>query len=152
MSQTIPPHEAILARAAERAAEARLPYAGAVAPEEAWALAQAGAAVIVDVRSEPEYKFVGHVPDTPLLPWRGRDEASTQDFLARLNAFATPETKLLFLCRSAVRSHHAAVAAAAAGYPHAYNILEGFEGQKDASEQRGHLDGWKKRGLPWVQD
>lgn len=152
MSQIIPSTETILARAADRGAEAGLPYAGAVAPEEAWALALAGAAVIVDVRSEPEYKFVGHVPDTPLLPWRGRDDASVQDFLARLGGLAAPDTRLLFLCRSAARSHYAASAAAAAGYPHAYNILEGFEGQKDAREQRGQLDGWKKRGLPWVQD
>ena len=42
-------------------------------------------------------------------------------------------------------------AALAAGYSRAYNVLEGFEGDKDASGQRGHVNGWRKARLPWVQ-
>jgi rhodanese-related sulfurtransferase len=29
--------------------------------------------------------------------------------------------------------------------------MEGFEGDKDAQEHRGNLNGWKAHGLPWVQ-
>jgi hypothetical protein len=30
-----------------------------------------------------------------------------------------------------------------------YNVLEGFEGDKDASGQRGRVGGWRHAGLPW---
>lgn len=143
---------AILKQAAERGQQIGLPYGGAVKPDEAWTLFQAQGGTIIDVRSEAEYRFVGHVPGTPNLPWRGQDAENVQDFVRRLQEVAPPGTPLLFLCRSAARSHHAAAAAANAGYPHSYNILEGFEGQKNAQEQRGQIDGWRKRGLPWVQD
>jgi rhodanese-related sulfurtransferase len=58
---------------------------------------------------------------------------------------------VLFLCRSGGRSHHAAVIAQALGYARAFNILEGFEGAKDAHGHRGTIGGWKVAGLPWVQ-
>ena len=58
---------------------------------------------------------------------------------------------VMFLCRSGVRSHHAAIAATDAGWAEAYNILEGFEGDKDASGHRNVAGGWRKAGLPWVQ-
>ena len=57
----------------------------------------------------------------------------------------------MFLCRSGVRSHSAAMAAAQAGWSEAYNILEGFEGDKDREQHRGAVGGWRKAGLPWVQ-
>jgi rhodanese-related sulfurtransferase len=34
----------------------------------------------------------------------------------------------------------------------AYNILEGFEGDPDASGHRGKTGGWRMRGLPWRQN
>jgi rhodanese-related sulfurtransferase len=55
------------------------------------------------------------------------------------------------LCRSGHRSDSAARAATAAGYTRAFNVLEGFEGNKDAEGHRGSLGGWRKAGLPWVQ-
>jgi rhodanese-related sulfurtransferase len=56
------------------------------------------------------------------------------------------------LCRSGKRSALAAQAAAAAGFGRAFNILEGFEGEIDASKHRGAKDGWRFHKLPWVQD
>ena len=38
-----------------------------------------------------------------------------------------------------------------AGYNEVYNVLEGFEGDRDASEQRNKLNGWRVNGLPWKQ-
>jgi rhodanese-related sulfurtransferase len=61
------------------------------------------------------------------------------------------ETPLVFLCRSGVRSHAAAAAAAADGYTHAFNLLEGFEGNKDPAGHRNSIGGWRAAGLPWVQ-
>jgi hypothetical protein len=31
-------------------------------------------------------------------------------------------------------------------------VREGFEGELDASQQRGKADGWRFHGLPWMQD
>ena len=52
-----------------------------------------------------------------------------------------PGKKLVLLCRSGVRSHHAAALAAQNGYGQAFNVLEGFEGDKNASGQR-RVNGW----------
>jgi len=57
----------------------------------------------------------------------------------------------MFLCRSGARSHQAAQAAMQAGYANAYNILEGFEGDKDANGHRNTVGGWRFAGLPWIQ-
>jgi rhodanese-related sulfurtransferase len=57
----------------------------------------------------------------------------------------------MFICRSGARSHGAAAAAAAAGYSQAFNVLEGFEGDKDAYGHRNTVGGWRVAGLPWIQ-
>ena len=134
---------AILERAGERARVLGLAYAGALTPAEAWALHIVGAAAIVDIRTEPEWQLVGHVPGIPLVVWpRGGDAAQLQAFLDEVGARFPQEAPLLFLCRSGVRSHYAAELAARAGHPAAYNVLEGFEG--DAPGR-----GWRAAGLPW---
>ena len=63
----------------------------------------------------------------------------------------TEDQPLLFLCRSGVRSAHAAMAATAAGFGQAFNVAEGFEGEVDGAGHRGTVDGWKVAGLPWRQ-
>jgi rhodanese-related sulfurtransferase len=137
--------EAILERAGARAKELGLHYAGAVTPQEANELSELGAAKIVDVRTEPEYRQVGHVPDTPLVEWpRSGGPEAYAAFLDGIRERFDPSEKLLFLCRSGVRSHYAAELAARAGYRSAYNVLEGFEGEQGA----GH-NGWRAAGLPW---
>jgi rhodanese-related sulfurtransferase len=136
---------AILANAAGRAQRMGLRYAGAVTPAEAKELADAGVATIVDVRTEPEYVQVGHIPGTPRIEWpRDGGPALTQAFVDALVEKYEPSQKLLFLCRSGVRSHYAADVAARAGYQNAYNILEGFEGENGAG-----MNGWRATGLPW---
>ena len=143
----------ILDRAAERGRIDRAPYAGLVTPAEAWRLHQAGAAAIVDVRTRPEWELVGRVPESALVEWRRYGESSPDpQFVETLATRFTRSDTLLFLCRSAVRSHYAATAAAAAGFAHAFNVLEGFEGDFDHRRQRGHLGGWRAAGLPWIQD
>jgi len=142
---------AILARAAGRGRDAGLAYGGAVTPAEAHRLQVSGAADVVDVRTLPEWEFVGHYPPAVHLPWRHYGESVPDDgFVDALLERFPVDRPLLFLCRSAVRSHHAAEAAAKAGFTHAFNILEGFEGPIDADGHRGHL-GWRAAGLPWRQ-
>jgi len=139
-------------RAAWRRAELNLSYAGAVTPPEAWALLRQRAARLVDVRTAPEFKFVGHVPGSVNVEWHGRDEAPRAAFLQALRAVEHGDLPLLLICRSGVRSHAAAQVADAAGLAPVFNVLEGFEGQIDPARQRGRIDGWRLHGLPWVQD
>ena len=140
--------EEIFDRARERGRELELPYAGAVTPLEAHRLQLAGAAQIVDVRTREEWHHVGRVPDSILIEWRRAGESRPDaGFLGKLGERFAREAPILFLCRSAVRSHHAAHAARAAGFERTYNILEGFEGPQDREEQRG----WRAAGLPWEQ-
>lgn len=142
----------ILVRARERAEESDLPYSGAVTPAEAWALCQGLSNVrIVDVRTRAEWQFVGIVPDAELIEWKSYPLMTLNpDFMKQLKSRVDPECVVLFLCRSAVRSHEAAALAAAQGYCEAFNILEGFEGARNERQQRGYSNGWKAAGLPWL--
>ena len=73
------------------------------------------------------------------------------EFLAELAAAVPKDQPVMFMCRSGARSHSAAEAANRAGWKEAYNVLEGFEGDKDAEQQRSTVGGWRKAGLPWIQ-
>jgi rhodanese-related sulfurtransferase len=130
-----------------------LPYSGAVTPQDAWALAQGlPHACIVDVRTHAEWQFVGIVPGATQIEWQHYPLMDRNpDFLTQLRNSVDPQAVLLFLCRSGVRSHAAAELAAAHGYSECFNILYGFEGDKDENQQRGRLNGWKAAGLPWSQ-
>ena len=134
-------------------------YAGDVDPDEAWKmLSDDPDAVIVDCRTAAEWNYVG-VPD---LDGTGKELVCIEwvdfpagernaNFVADVKAAGiSPDAKLLFLCRSGVRSKGAATALTEAGYSAAYNILEGFEGDKDDAGHRTK-EGWKVRGLPWKQ-
>ncbi|WP_028448754.1 rhodanese-like domain-containing protein [Chitinibacter tainanensis] len=143
----------ILQQAQARAAAQGLPYAGAVTPAEAWQLAQTlPGAVIVDVRTHAEWQWVGVVPNAELIEWKSYPGmAANPNFLTQLKTKVDPEQVVMFLCRSGARSHDAALLAAQHGYTAAMNILEGFEGDKDAAAHRGTVNGWKVAGLPWQQ-
>ena len=146
--------EAILARAKERGKAMRLPYAGALLPAEAHALLQQlPASKLVDVRTQAEWEYVGHIPDTVLIEWNTYPNGQRNpDFLNELQAqVAKSDAPVMFLCRSGARSHHAAQAATQGGYANSYNILEGFEGDKDANGHRNTVGGWRFAGLPWIQ-
>jgi rhodanese-related sulfurtransferase len=140
--------------AARRQAQADgLPYAGGVPPQLAWELFRSAQAVLVDVRTAEERKFVGHVPGSVHVAWAtGTSLTRNPRFVRELEARLGKQLLLLLLCRSGKRSALAAEAAAKAGFEQVYNVLEGFEGELNAEGQRGHADGWRFRGLPWVQD
>jgi rhodanese-related sulfurtransferase len=143
----------ILSRARERAAEQNLPFSGGVTPVEAWELFNLGAAVLVDVRSAEERKFVGHVPETLHVAWAtGTALTRNPRFTRELEAKAGKEQVVLLLCRSGKRSALAAEVAAKAGFKHVFNVFEGFEGDLNEQQQRGEHNGWKHWNLPWVQD
>lgn len=145
--------EEILALAAQRGRQSSLPYAGEVTPREAYRLFSAHGAKIIDVRSIFENAYIGRIPGSTLIVWKHWPGARlNENFLAELREHCEIDDIVLFLCRSGVRSHATATAAAAAGFDLAHNIVEGFEGDLDQQSQRGNLGGWRKSGLPWVQD
>lgn len=143
--------------ARQQAGEAGLSYAGGVTPAQAWRLVASQQALLVDVRSSEERKFVGHVPGTLHVAWATgtsltRNPRFARELEAAVNKAAKPGTPVLLLCRSGKRSVLAAETATKAGLANVFNVLEGFEGEIDAQQQRGHADGWRFHGLPWVQD
>lgn len=143
----------ILTLAAERGRALERPYQGELTPTEAHALLQlAPGARLVDVRSRAEWDWVGRVPGAVEIEWNQYPGGvRNPNFVAELKRQVDPEALVLFLCRSGVRSIGAANAAAEVGYNNSYNILEGFEGDKDANGHRGNIGGWRKAGLPWIQ-
>ncbi len=137
-------------------------YAGDVSPTEAWDMLAAGTgAIVIDVRTDAEWSYVG-VTDLSTLG-EGRKQINiswlnfpgnvkNENFVAEVHAVSPgTETTILFLCRSGQRSAGAAKAMTEAGYKNCYNIAEGFEGDKDDAGHRGSKNGWKVRGLAWKQ-
>ncbi len=149
----LPTIEDMLTRARQRARDLGLPYAGALEPAEAFALLQhEPSARLIDVRSRAEWEYVGRVPGALEIEWkRWPGMVPNPDFLATLQTAVDPQAPALFMCRSGARSSDAASAATAAGYSHCYNVLYGFEGDKDADQHRNTVNGWRAAGLPWIQ-
>lgn len=135
-------------------------YAGDITPEQAWdLLREHPGAVLVDCRTDAEWRFVG-VPDTSdlgrtpvLIEWVSVSGARNDNFVDQLveaGITGGEAREVVFLCRSGQRSIGAAEAATAAGIGPSYNVLDGFEGGIDANGHRGAV-GWRAVGLPWRQ-
>ncbi len=149
----MPEIEEILRLARARARDKGLPYDGALLPGEAQTiLLQQPGARLVDVRSRAELDFVGRIPNAVEIEWKTYPGMLPNPlFLAQLAQKVPQDAIVMFLCRSGARSHETAAAATQAGYQDAYNILEGFEGDRDAAGHRNTVGGWRAQGLPWVQ-
>jgi rhodanese-related sulfurtransferase len=134
---------------------------------DAWKFLQENPqSILIDVRTSEENEFVGFADlskinaKTIFLPWRQYprmeiDENFT-DKLSELVAEIFPsnkaQTNLLFLCRSGSRSFEAAMFVSDLDYTNCYNVIDGFEGSCDQDGQRGKINGWKSKGLPWKQN
>jgi rhodanese-related sulfurtransferase len=142
----------LLNLAQTRARELGLPYAGALTPKEAYEIWRAApGAKLVDVRTRAEWDWVGRIPGAEEIEWMSYPtNQPNSHFLAQLKQQVDPEVLVMFICRSGARSHNAASLASQAGYTEAYNVLEGFEGDKDANGHRGKTGGWRFAGLPWL--
>jgi len=130
-----------------------LKYEGALTPMEAWDVLQlAPGARLVDIRSRAELDWVGRIPNSVEIVWQTYpDKLLNPHFMVELKHAVDHESLLLFICRSGGRSSSAAAAATSAGFLDCYNVLEGFEGDKDANGRRNSVGGWRKAGLPWSQ-
>ena len=127
-------------------------YAGDVAVQLACTWWQAGAAALVDVRSDAEREWVGFIPGAKAVAWKNWPGMTMNaGFDDALRAAVPQGAKALFLCRSGVRSIAAARRGTELGIE-SYNILEGFEGNPDEQAHRGNTGGWRHHGLPWRQN
>ncbi|MGV8997510.1 MAG: rhodanese-like domain-containing protein [Parvibaculaceae bacterium] len=146
-------------------------YAGDISVSEAWrVLSENPHAVLIDVRTRAEWSFVGIADlgslgkEALLVEWASFPAMNANaNFVSEVSAAlndlvggdvvgdAAKSAPVMFLCRSGARSRSAAKALTAQGFSAAYNIVGGFEGDLDETRQRGHANGWKAAGLPWVQ-
>jgi rhodanese-related sulfurtransferase len=131
-------------------------YRGDIQPAEAFErLKKNASAVLIDVRTQPEWTFVG-VPQVERLmrvSWQVYPQMDVNaNFAKDVEAMGlSKDTEILCLCRSGARSASAATALTNAGFTNCWNIAQGFEGDKNAEGRRGTSNGWKAAGLPWAQ-
>lgn len=131
-------------------------HKGDLSPAEAFQrLKNNPAAVLVDVRTQPEWVFVG-VPAVERLvriSWQVFPAMQVNaNFVTEIEQMGLPkDTEIMCICRSGARSASAASALTAAGFSNAWNVSQGFEGDKNPEGHRGSVGGWKAAGLPWVQ-
>ena len=143
----------ILSLAQGRGKALERPYQGELTPQEASDLLRlAPGARLVDVRTRAEWDWIGRVPGAIEIEWQTYPGGvPNSHFITELKRAIGTEFLLLFMCRSGGRSNAAAKAASEAGYPDCYNVLEGFEGDKNDQGRRNNIGGWRKAGLPWIQ-
>ena len=139
-------------------------YAGGMLSVDAYGfLAGEMTAALIDVRTKAEWAYVG-VPDLSLLgktalflewqrfPSMQVDERFAAGLSLMLEAAGVRRgAPLVFICRSGVRSRHAATAMTKAGWAPCFNVADGFEGSLNPSRHRNVVSGWRAAGLPWVQ-
>ena len=135
-------------------------FAGEINSSEAWqVLEDEQNSILVDVRSDAEWVFVGF-PDLSALgkdlvkvSWQlFPDMSLNNSFLEQITeSGCNKDSALMFICRSGARSRDAAQMCAAHGYSNVFNVYDGFEGRQNQDGHRGVLEGWKAAGLPWVQ-
>ena len=136
--------------ALQRAKDKNLPYAGELAPREAFDLLTIDpTTVLVDVRSLAELELVGRVPNSTHIQWAFYPGMlANAEFAEELTSQIDKDLSIVFMCRTGGRSHLAAVLAQQLGY-RAFNMVEGFEGAANSLNQRTTVNGWKHAGLPW---
>ncbi|MBF0175755.1 MAG: rhodanese-like domain-containing protein [Magnetococcales bacterium] len=125
---------------------------GHLTPHEAHAMVQNKDVVFVDIRSEIEHFFVGNPPGIINIPWQDApDFELNPNFVAEVGQVARKDQTLVLICRSGHRSIDAGNTLLENGFTSVYNVLEGFEGDRDEHHHRSSVNGWRFRGLPWVQ-
>ncbi len=131
------------------------PIAELSSDEAFYALTHDPDAVLIDVRTNAEWNFVG-VPDLSsidkdvrLVEWIAYPTgAANPNFVAEATADLDPATPILLVCRSGARSLAAATALVENGFTNVTNVADGFEGDVDAD---GHRHGGWKDAAPWKQ-
>ena len=133
-----------------------------ISPQEAWDIMQKEPrSVMIDVRSDMEFLFVGHPVGAIHIPWIDYpDWRLNPDFVTEVRklvlggiCYEKPNSgvPILLICRSGKRSLEAGHLLIKEGFCDVYNVAEGFEGELDERHHRSTLGGWRFHGLPWEQ-
>lgn len=132
-----------------------------ISPLQAWDILQSNPnAVLLDVRSQMEFDYVGHPTGAVFAAIKEPPGwENMPDFVDRAKKAlqqsrpAVPQEDLvvLALCRSGARSMLAAEELSDQGFAEVINIAEGFEGDKNENNQRNSVNGWRFHQLPWEQ-
>ena len=121
-------------------------------PEDAHRFVQGEGVVFLDIRSEVEHFFIGNPPGVINIPWQDApDFEINPDFLKEVSRAARKDLPIVLICRSGHRSIDAGNLLLEHGFQQVYNVLEGFEGDRNENHHRSSVNGWRFRGLPWVQ-
>ncbi|MEO1939096.1 rhodanese-like domain-containing protein [Candidatus Thioglobus sp.] len=126
-------------------------------PKKAYERLQANKeAVLIDVRTEAENKFVGRPLDCIFVPWVDEPdwEPHPDDFIAAIKRFIGSEalsTEIILICRSGFRSDDAGRCLIDNNFTNVSHIVSGFEGDLDENDQRGNVNGWRHDSMPWNQ-
>jgi rhodanese-related sulfurtransferase len=97
---------------------------------------------LIDVRTRPEYQFIGHPPSAYLFPyyfwngnlvkknetWEYQFDIRNKDFVEHISKQFQKTNNLLILCRDGTRSILAARDLIKSGFKSVYNVKDGFEG------------------------
>ena len=133
-----------------------------ISPQEAWEIMQKEPrSVMIDVRSDMEFLFVGHPVGAIHIPWIDYpDWRLNPDFVTEVRklvlggvCYEKPNSgvPILLICRSGKRSLEAGNLLVKEGFCDVYNVAEGFEGELDEKHHRSTRGGWRFQGLPWEQ-
>jgi len=130
-------------------------------PAQAYELMHSvSSALLIDIRSNMEYLFVGHPKGAVHIPWIDEpDWEVNPNFVKEIRQLilggacqqGESSPPIMLICRSGKRSIDAGNALLKAGLHNVCQVDEGFEGDRDENYQRGTLGGWRFHGLPWEQ-
>ncbi|MEO5331588.1 MAG: rhodanese-like domain-containing protein [Magnetococcus sp. YQC-5] len=128
-------------------------HLGQLTPDEAFILVSNPETAFIDIRSEVEHFFIGSPPHVINIPWQDApDFELNPHFVAEvLQAVKRKDRPIVLICRSGHRSIDAGNRLIQEGFQTVYHVLEGFEGDRDEHHHRSSVNGWRFRGLPWVQ-
>ena len=115
-------------------------------------------AVLIDVRTRAEHKYVGFPDNSILIPWFDEPDLESDPdtfYESVLDALSdrndAKDTELILICRSGFRSNEALKCLQSKGFTCVSHVASGFEGDLDENDHRGNLNGWRNDGMPWSQ-
>ena len=127
----------------------------------AWRWLQSDSTIrLIDIRSTPEFLFVGHPVGAVHVPYIDEPDwepnpcftAQVRDLLPVVADLKVKREDLIFLiCRSVEPSKAAGQVLIEAGVDNVFSIIDGFEGPLNEHAHRSGISGWRYDGLPWAQ-
>ena len=117
--------------------------------------------VLIDVRSNMEFLFVGHPKGAISIPWIDEpDWVINPHFVTEVRRVLLGGVScsadvgcapIILICRSGKRSLEAGALLVESGFSSIFNVIDGFEGELDDMHHRSAQGGWRFDGLPWEQ-